>query len=92
MTENPEERIRTLFAAREPIYKRSGTVILTDARSLHDVVGHVIRAWRRDAVDFVRDFKDAVHQQNGIAVRDHLDDPVNVDGVLFCRAVHKVSL
>lgn len=53
-TENPEERIRTLFAAREPIYKQSGTVILTDARSLHDLVGHVMRAWRRDAADFAR--------------------------------------
>src|SRR5947208_6000021 len=28
--ENPEERVRTLYAAREPIYKQSGTVILTD--------------------------------------------------------------
>lgn len=52
--ENPEERIRTLYAARESIYKRSGTVILTDARPLHDIVAHVIRAWRRDAADFVR--------------------------------------
>ncbi len=52
--ENPEERIRTLYAAREPVYKQSGTVILTDARPLHDVVAHVMRAWRRDAVDFAR--------------------------------------
>ena len=52
--ENPEERIRTLFAAREPIYRQSGTVILTDSRPLHDIVSHVVRAWRRDAVDFVR--------------------------------------
>ena len=52
--ENPEERIRTLYAAREPIYKQSGTVILTDARPLHDIVAHVIRSWRRDAVDFAR--------------------------------------
>ena len=52
--ENPEERIRTLYAAREPIYKQSGTVILTDARPLHDVVAHVLRAWRRDAIDFAR--------------------------------------
>jgi shikimate kinase len=52
VAENPEERIRALYAARESIYKQSGTVILTDARSLHDVVGHVLRAWRRDAVDF----------------------------------------
>ena len=52
--ENPGERIRTLYAAREPIYKQSGTVILTDARPLHDVVAHVMRAWRRDAMDFAR--------------------------------------
>ena len=52
--ENPEERVRTLYAAREPIYKQAGTVILTDARPLHDIVGHVIRSWRRDAVDFAR--------------------------------------
>lgn len=52
--ENPEERIRVLYAAREPIYKQSGTVILTDGRPLHDVVAHVMRAWRRDAVDFAR--------------------------------------
>lgn len=52
--EDPEERIRTLYAAREPIYKRSGTVILTDSRPLHDIVAHVVRAWRRDAVDFAR--------------------------------------
>jgi shikimate kinase len=54
VAENPEERIRTLFAAREPIYKQSGTVILTDSRPLMDIAGHVMRAWRRDALDFVR--------------------------------------
>ncbi|MEO6245397.1 MAG: shikimate kinase [Opitutaceae bacterium] len=52
--ENPEDRVRTLYAAREPIYKQSGTVILTDARPLHDIVAHVLRAWRRDAADFAR--------------------------------------
>jgi shikimate kinase len=52
--ENPEERVRMLYAAREPIYKQAGTVILTDSRPLHDIVGHVIRSWRRDAVDFAR--------------------------------------
>ena len=52
--ENPEERIRSLYAARESVYKQSGTVILTDARPLPDIVSHVIRAWRRDAADFVR--------------------------------------
>ncbi|PAW65712.1 MAG: shikimate kinase [Opitutia bacterium Tous-C1TDCM] len=52
--ENPEERIRTLYAAREAIYRQSGTLILTDSRPLTDIVAHVIRAWRRDAADFVR--------------------------------------
>ena len=52
--ENPEDRIRTLFAAREPVYKRSGTVILTDARPLPEIAAHVVRAWRRDAADFAR--------------------------------------
>jgi shikimate kinase len=54
VAENPEERIRTLFAQREPIYRQSGTVILTDSRPLLDIAGHVMRAWRRDAVDFLR--------------------------------------
>jgi shikimate kinase len=52
--DDPETRVRTLYAAREPIYKRSGTVILTDARPLQEIALHVVRAWRRDAVDFVR--------------------------------------
>ncbi|MDP3073625.1 MAG: shikimate kinase [Opitutaceae bacterium] len=52
--DNPEERVRTLYAAREPIYKQSGTVILTDGRPLTDIAAHVLRAWRRDAADFAR--------------------------------------
>jgi shikimate kinase len=55
--EDPEERVRILYAAREPIYRQSGTVILTDSRPLHDIVAHVIRAWRRDAGDFARGAK-----------------------------------
>ena len=51
---NPEERIRTLYAEREAIYKQAGTVILTDSRPLQDIVGHVIRAWRRESADFAR--------------------------------------
>jgi shikimate kinase len=53
--ENPEDRIRTLYAAREAIYKQSGTIILTDARPLADITVHVIRVWRRDARDFARE-------------------------------------
>jgi shikimate kinase len=57
VADDPEARLRTLYAAREPIYKQSGTVILTDSRPLHDIVGHVLRAWRRDAADFARAVK-----------------------------------
>jgi shikimate kinase len=52
--EDPDARVRALYAQREPIYRRSGTLILTDSRPLHDITSHVIRAWRRDAADFVR--------------------------------------
>ncbi len=52
--EDPEQRIRTLYAAREPTYRRSGSVILTDNRPQIDIVQHVLRVYRRDAVDFLR--------------------------------------
>jgi shikimate kinase len=52
--ENPDERIRTLYAAREPVYKQAGTIILTDSRPLSDIAAHVVRVWRRDAADFAR--------------------------------------
>jgi shikimate kinase len=45
-------RIRTLYAQREPIYRNSGTVILTDARPMNDIVNHVLRAYRREAADW----------------------------------------
>lgn len=50
--ENPEARIRQLYAEREETYKRAGTVILTDFRPLHDIVLHVLRAYRREARDW----------------------------------------
>ena len=49
---NPEERVRALYAEREPVYKRAGAVILTDSRPLSDIVAHVVRTWRREAADF----------------------------------------
>jgi len=52
--EDPEERVRTLYAARDPIYRRSGSVILTDNRPQIDIVQHVLRVYRRDAEDFLR--------------------------------------
>jgi shikimate kinase len=52
--EDPEKRIRDLYAVRDPIYRRSGSVILTDNRPQIEVVQHVMRVYRRDAVDFLR--------------------------------------
>ena len=52
--ENPEARIRQLYAEREETYKRAGAVILTDFRPLHDIVLHVLRAYRREARDWER--------------------------------------
>jgi shikimate kinase len=52
--EDPEQRIRDLYAVRDPIYRRSGSVILTDNRPQIDVVQHVLRVYRRDAIDFLR--------------------------------------
>ncbi|MET0261940.1 MAG: shikimate kinase [Rariglobus sp.] len=52
--EDPMERIRTLYAAREPIYNKAGTVILTDGRPMLDIVQHVLRAYRRESAEFAR--------------------------------------
>jgi shikimate kinase len=52
--EDPEVRLRRLFAEREEIYKRAGTVILTDFRPQHDIVMHVLRTYRREARDWER--------------------------------------
>lgn len=52
--EDPMERIRSLFAQREPVYRKAGTMILTDGRPLADIVAHVIRTYRREAAEFGR--------------------------------------
>lgn len=51
---DPAERIRTLFAEREPIYRRTGTLVLTDSRPFRDVVAHVLRVWQRESPEFAR--------------------------------------
>ena len=52
--EDPMQRIRALYTAREPVYRNSGTLILTDGRPLGDIVAHVLRIYRREAGDFAR--------------------------------------
>lgn len=52
--EDPMARIRSLYLEREPIYKRAGAVILTDFRPATDIVAHVLRTYRREALDWER--------------------------------------
>jgi shikimate kinase len=52
--DDPMERLRTLYAEREPIYKRAGALILTDHRPASDIVAHVLRTYRREALDWER--------------------------------------
>lgn len=44
---NPEARVRSLLAEREPVYMRTGIGVSTDGRSIHEVVKNIIRIYRR---------------------------------------------
>ena len=44
-----------LDAARAETYNAKSTTILTDARPLADIVAHVLRAYRREAVEWARE-------------------------------------
>jgi shikimate kinase len=44
-----EKRVRELYIPREEIYRRTGTMILTDRRPLREVVAHVLRVYHREA-------------------------------------------
>jgi shikimate kinase len=47
--EDPMSRIRELLSKREPIYKKAGTEVLTDGRTISDIASHVIRIYRSEA-------------------------------------------
>ena len=50
--EDPMVRLRELYAAREPIYRRAGVVILTDHRPASDIISHVLRVYRRESAEW----------------------------------------
>ncbi len=52
--ENPEQRLRDLYAQREALYRRSGTLVLTDKRPLREIAAHVLRVYRQEAASFGR--------------------------------------
>jgi len=47
--EDPMGRIRELMSEREPIYKKAGTEVLTDGRSISEIASHVVRIYRTEA-------------------------------------------
>jgi len=49
--EDRAQRVRDLYGPREAIYRRAGTMVLTDHRPLREVVAHVLRIYRREAAD-----------------------------------------
>jgi shikimate kinase len=50
--EDPAQRLRELYAQREEIYRRSGTMVLTDKRPLREIVAHVLRIYLQEAAQF----------------------------------------
>jgi shikimate kinase len=50
--DNREQRLRELYAQREEIYRRTGTMVLTDRRPLREIAGHVLRVYRLEAAHF----------------------------------------
>jgi len=50
--EDPLARVRALYAEREPIYRRAGTLVLTDNRTLPEVIAHSMRVYQREAREF----------------------------------------
>jgi len=50
--EDRAQRLRELYAQREALYRRTGTMVLTDNRPLREIAAHVLRVYRREAADF----------------------------------------
>jgi shikimate kinase len=50
--EDPEARLRALYAAREETYRRTGTLVLTDRRPMREIAAHVLRVYRLEAAHF----------------------------------------
>lgn len=50
--EDRGQRLRDLYAQREALYRRTGTMVLTDSRPLREIAAHVLRVYRHEAADF----------------------------------------
>ena len=50
--EDPAKRLRDLYAQRESLYRKTGTMVLTDSRPLREIAAHVLRVYRQEAAQF----------------------------------------
>lgn len=50
--DHPLQRIREMLEQRNPFYRSAGTEVLTDSRSLPEIVAHVQRVYLREARSF----------------------------------------
>ena len=50
--EDRAQRLRDLFAQREALYRRTGTMVLTDSRPLREIAAHVLRVYRQESAEF----------------------------------------
>ena len=50
--EDRETKVRELYARREALYRRAGTMVLTDQRSIREITPHVLRVFQREARDW----------------------------------------
>jgi shikimate kinase len=51
---DPAQRLRDLYAQREELYRRTGTMVLTDSRPMREIASHVLRVYRQEAAQFKR--------------------------------------
>jgi shikimate kinase len=47
--EDRETKVRALYAPREAVYRRAGTMVLTDQRPIREVTANVVRIYQREA-------------------------------------------
>lgn len=47
--EDPLAKIREMLEEREPVYRKAGTEVLTDNRSISEVTAHVCRVYKRES-------------------------------------------
>ena len=57
--DDPLARMREIYAVREPIYRKAGTVLMTDNRTLPSIIEHAMRVYKREASEFLRARKTA---------------------------------